>query len=118
MFARIGVLWTETILHEFSNTNGDGFEPQSGVIFDSFGNLWGTTSRGGAYSSTNFGGTVYELSPNSGGGWTETIAHSFGNGTDGGEPYGGLVSDAAGNFYGTTVIGGTAGEGTVYEITP
>ena len=47
-------------------------------------------------------GTVFELSPTGGGGWTETVLHSFGNGTDGSYPYGSLIFDAAGNLYGTT----------------
>jgi uncharacterized repeat protein (TIGR03803 family) len=109
-----GGLWNETILHEFTQSNGDGIEPQAGVIFDSLGNLYGTTTRGGAFTY----GTVYELSPSSGGTWTETILHSFGSGTDGQTPYSGLIRDAAGNFYGTTLRGGDANFGTVFEVTP
>jgi uncharacterized repeat protein (TIGR03803 family) len=84
------------------------------VVLDSAGNLYGTTPIGGAYFDQ---GTVYELSPNAGG-WTETIVHSFGNGTDGSRPTGGLIRDASGNLYGTTTGGGAAQQGTVYEITP
>jgi uncharacterized repeat protein (TIGR03803 family) len=104
------------MLHQFSNSDGDGALPQSGVIFDSLGNLYGTTTTGG----TSAGGTVYELSPNSGGGWTESIVHSFAGyfEGDGADAYGGLILDSAGNLYGTTVSGGATNSGTVFEITP
>ena len=81
---------------------------------DAAGNLYGTTYDGGIHYS----GTVFELTPREGGGWTETVSHSFGNGTDGYEPYAGLIIDAAGNLSGTTVEGGIHGYGTVFEITP
>lgn len=66
--------YNETILHDFTGTNGDGEYPPGSLVFDPQGNLYGTTIAGG----TNGTGTVYELSPNSGGGWTETILYSFG----------------------------------------
>jgi uncharacterized repeat protein (TIGR03803 family) len=111
-----GGSWSEAMLHQFSNSDGDGALPQSGVIFDSLGNLYGTTTTGG----TSAGGTVYELSPNSGGGWTESIVHSFAGyfEGDGADAYGGLILDSAGNLYGTTVSGGATNSGTVFEITP
>ena len=104
--------WTETILHSFPiNTGGDGFAPQAGLIFDSAGNLYGTTSQGG-----NGYGTVFQLTPSSGG-WTETILHSFTD-SDGSEPFASLIFDSAGNLYGTTSYGGATGHGTVFELTP
>jgi uncharacterized repeat protein (TIGR03803 family) len=114
LFPNIGGGWTETILHEFTNDGTDGGGPEAGLIFDKLGNLYGTASYGGA----NKYGTVYELSPSSGGGWTETILQSFGAGTDGETPEGGLILDSAGNLYGTTYAGGTASQGTIFEITP
>jgi hypothetical protein len=60
-------------------------------------------------------GTVFELSPATGDAWTENVGHSFGNGTDEGNPYAGLIFDAAGNLYGTTQLGGTYASGTVFE---
>jgi uncharacterized repeat protein (TIGR03803 family) len=105
--------WTETILHSFGR-GFDGENPYSGLIFDGSGNLYGTTGFGGS----NAKGTVYEISPNGSGGWTETILHNFGSGADGNEPIGGVVFDGAGNLYGTTYNGGSHTWGTVYEITP
>ncbi|HVI10843.1 MAG TPA: choice-of-anchor tandem repeat GloVer-containing protein [Candidatus Binatia bacterium] len=109
-----GGLWNETIIHEFTQSNGDGTKPQGGVVFDTQGNLYGTTSNGGAFTY----GTVYELSPSSGGGWTESLLHSFGSGSDGQAPYSGLIRDGSGNLFGTTYRGGTANFGTVFEVTP
>jgi uncharacterized repeat protein (TIGR02543 family) len=104
---------TETVLYNFGN-GGDGQNPYAGLIFDSAGNLDGTTSVGGVYGK----GTVFKLSPNGGGGWTETVLYSFGNGSDGVNPYGGLIFDNSGNLYGTTVNGGANGGGTAFEVSP
>ena len=71
---------TEKVLHSFDNNGKDGYAPYAGLIFDKAGNLYGTTSDGGAYRY----GTVFELTPKTGGGWTEKVLHSFNdNGTDG-----------------------------------
>ncbi len=70
--------------------------------------------NGGAFG----GGTAFELSPNGAGGWTETVAYSFGNSTDGQNPQAGLVSDGSGNFYGTTTNGGANGSGTIFQLSP
>ncbi len=117
--------WTETVLHSFGNGT-DGAYPDGGLVFDAAGNLYGTTSEGGTYSC--FGGagcgTVFELTPTAGGGWAEQVLYSFGSGTDGTAPDGGLVFDAAGDLYGATSEGGTYscfddnGCGTVFELTP
>ena len=109
--------WTEKLLHSFSyNLNGmDGTYPQAGLIFDAAGNLYGTTVGGGNYG----GGTVFELTPTAGGNWTETVLHNFNrNGTDGADPYAGLIFDGAGNLYGTTSFGDVYGDGTVFQLTP
>ena len=106
--------YSETVLHSFGNGN-DGANPYAGVIMDDFtGNLYGTTISGGIHGN----GTAFELTPNGSGGWTETVLRSFGSGTDGINPYGGLILDGAGNLYGTTEDGGIHGAGTVFEITP
>jgi uncharacterized repeat protein (TIGR03803 family) len=106
--------WTETVLHTFTGT--DGASPYSSLIFDSSGNLYGTTASGGSSSACTDGcGTVFELSPATGGGWTEKVLHSFNN-LDGANPSAGVISDAAGNLYGTA--GGATGNGTVFELMP
>jgi uncharacterized repeat protein (TIGR03803 family) len=114
---------TETVLYSFGNGPTDGLAPIGGLLFDSAGNIYGTTTSGGQYCQDNGGcGTVYELVP-SAGGWSETVLYSFcitGNSEtcpDGAYPQAGLVSDAAGDLYGTTQVGG-AGFGTVFELTP
>jgi uncharacterized repeat protein (TIGR03803 family) len=109
--------WTETVLHNFGG-GGDGRYPSGNLVLDAAGSLYGTTQGGGAYSNgTNYsGGTAYQVSPTSGGAWTETVLHSFGNGTDGLSPRANLTLDRAGNLYGTTITGGTNSYGTVFEL--
>jgi uncharacterized repeat protein (TIGR03803 family) len=105
----------ERVLHSFNNNGGDGYAPYTSLTADGAGNLYGTTKIGGTYS----GGTVFELSPKAGGGWTETVLYAFGNGTDGAFPYGSLIRDAAGNLYGTTLQGNFADVGgTAFELSP
>jgi uncharacterized repeat protein (TIGR03803 family) len=107
--------WTETTLYIFVG-NPDGSDPLGGLIIDSAGNLYGTTQYGGPYAY----GTVFELTPNGNGTWTEQILHSFrGYKTDGRYPRGGLVRDAAGNLYGTTFNGGSTYQyGAVFGMKP
>jgi uncharacterized repeat protein (TIGR03803 family) len=116
--------WTETVLYSFLGTT-DGGSPQSGVILDSAGNLYGTTLWGGDTDCSSVGcGTVYELVRGSGGSWTEKILYEFTGGRDGGDPIGGLVFDSAGNLYGTTSAWGDLGGcnnngcGAVFELSP
>jgi uncharacterized repeat protein (TIGR03803 family) len=105
--------WEETVIYNFSG--GDGAGPASPLAFDRQGNLYGTTERGGTYDA----GVAFELSPSSGGVWTETVLHNFGSGDDGTGPQSNLVFDSAGNLYGTTTgTGGTRRGGTVFKLTP
>jgi uncharacterized repeat protein (TIGR03803 family) len=105
--------WRETTLLNFSYQEGsNGQAPQSGVIIDQAGNLYGTTVEGGEGV-----GVVYELSPTPNG-WVETVLHSFAAGNDGDSPYGGVIMDQAGNLYGATYTGGTGHGGVVYELSP
>jgi uncharacterized repeat protein (TIGR03803 family) len=105
----------EKVLHNFSNNGKDGSAPQAGLVFDAAGNLYGTTSQGGGGVCGEYCGTVFELTPKTGGGWTERVLHIF-NITDGQGPGGGLTFDGAGNLYGTTGVGGAYGVGTVFEL--
>jgi uncharacterized repeat protein (TIGR03803 family) len=112
--------WNESVLHSFDPAVGvtggtDGAQPHAALVLDSAGNLYGTTSFGGGSSSkcTHGCGTVFKLDSGS---WSETVLYTFTGGSDGGEPYARLVFDAQGNLYGTTLIGGTKGHGTVFEL--
>jgi uncharacterized repeat protein (TIGR03803 family) len=109
----VGGGWTERILNSFGSSSTEGINPVSVLVFDSAGNLYGTTLYGGAYDR----GTAFELKPD-GANWKETILHDFGSGSDGVSPSAGLVFDAAGNLYGTTEIGGTFSFGTIFALTP
>jgi uncharacterized repeat protein (TIGR03803 family) len=93
---------TEKVLHTFTDSP-DGSLP-AGLIFDTEGNLYGTTEDGGAGN-----GTVFKLTLNSDGGWTESLLYSFIGGHDGAFPVAGVIFDAAGNLYGTTAEGGASG---------
>lgn len=107
--------WSETILYAFTYPGLNGYQPDASLVFDPTGDLYGTTKLGGHSGQ----GTVFELSPKSGGGWIENVLYSFkSNGKDGENPSGSLVFDASGNLYGTTPAGGSAGQGTVYELSP
>jgi len=117
--------WSEKVLYSFSNNGTDGYFPEAAVVFDAKGNLYSTTPFGGnrAYRGCEYQGcgTVFELSPTSGGTWTETIIHRFRfhgkNGLHGLYPYGGVIFDQNGNLYGQTDGGGAYDyQGTVYEL--
>jgi uncharacterized repeat protein (TIGR03803 family) len=109
----VGGGWTEKVLHAFTGGR-DGSQPQAGLIFDASGNLYGTTSGGGAYGA----GTVFELKPKAGGSWAEKVLHNFGNGKDGAAPYASVIFDTSGNLYGTTYKGGAYGDGTAFQLVP
>ena len=61
---------------------------------------------------------MFKLTPTAGGSWSETVLHDFGNGNDAYFPESGLIFDAAGNLYGTSVLGGLYSQGAAFEITP
>jgi uncharacterized repeat protein (TIGR03803 family) len=100
---------TETVLHNFASPPKGAF-PYAGVINDSAGNLYGTANSGGPANA----GVVYKIDTAG----RQTVLYSFTGGSDGGNPYGGVVRDAAGNLYGTTVYGGAASSGVVFKIDP
>ena len=108
--------WQISTLYSFGGfLLGDGVLPTGGLVFDSAGNLFGVTQQGGSKTCpypSNGCGTVFELSPDSGG-WKETILHSFSvKGTEGVFPFGRLTLDSAGNLFGTSQ------RGTVFELSP
>jgi len=120
-----GGVWKEKILYNFGSNSTDGFSPEGALIFDGNGNLYGTTTGGGASTSV-YPGTVFELSPGTNGKWTRKTLWNFNGGAkDGRNPQGSLIFDAKGNLYGVTVYGMVAastgtntGPGMVYELSP
>jgi uncharacterized repeat protein (TIGR03803 family) len=120
----------ETVLHSFTTSDHDGVSPLAGLIRDAAGNLYGTTWNGGSFAD----GTVFKLDPSG----NETVLYSFDNRMwgeyapadasgnekllysfaypDGASPEAGLVMDTAGNLYGTTLVGGASGHGTVFKL--
>jgi uncharacterized repeat protein (TIGR03803 family) len=107
----------EKVLYSFCQTTGcpDGQDPYSPMVQDAHGNLFGTTLAGGNASNA---GTIYELQKVKRS-WVFHSLYSFcsqTNCTDGSTPYGGLIVDVSGNLYGTTLLGGNANDGAVYEL--
>jgi uncharacterized repeat protein (TIGR03803 family) len=98
-----------------------GYSPPAPPIWDGKGNLFGATTDGGIRQPacwTGDGcGVIFEMTPNRNGTWTYHILHRFASyPADGETPYGGLVMDASGNFYGSTELGGSKGNGTVFKF--
>jgi uncharacterized repeat protein (TIGR03803 family) len=113
---KLNAVGKETVLHRFTNTP-DGEAPESLLVEDSAGNLYGTTLWGGV----NFG-TVFKVDQVG----NETILYTFTGQADGGNPYAGVILDSSGNLYGTTAYGGNTGCGSisgqgcgaVYQLNP
>ncbi len=118
-----GGTWSNAVLYSFAGGTADGSAPLSSVVFDTAGNLYGTTYGGGGKSAGGYG-TVFELTPGTGGTWSETVLRTFYSSSDGstgpggGYPYSSVVLDAAGNVYGTTSLGGSTppGAGVVFKL--
>ena len=103
---------TMTVLHVFSNVKGskDAVMPNGGLVMDSQGNLYGTSSGGGQGA-----GTVFEIAKSG----AESVVYSFTDkNNDGREPMAPIIIDSDGNLFGTTMVGGAADYGTVFEIAP
>jgi uncharacterized repeat protein (TIGR03803 family) len=109
--------WKEKVLKVFGS--GPGAGSSNGLVADAAGNLYGTGGGGCC-------GVVFRLSPFGAGGWKETVLYSFSGAPDGYSPFSKLIFDAAGNLYGTTVVGGSNnifchkynGCGVVFELSP
>jgi uncharacterized repeat protein (TIGR03803 family) len=109
----------ETVLYDFMGGSSDGLFPFAGVIQDAAGNFYGTTHQGGDSCAPDGCGTVFKLDTKG----KETVVRSFKGGNDGVFPQAGVISDAAGNLYGTTSEGGGAGCGgsgcgVIFKVTP
>ena len=104
------------VLHDFTGDPNDGAIPAANLIFDASGNLYGTTTSGGAFDE----GTAFELVPDGAGGLDRRRCYtaSTSGGSDGTAPFDGLVFDGSGNLWGTTEGGGTDLDGTVFELSP
>lgn len=111
---KIATNGTYSIVYSFAGSSTDGFFPSTGLMQDTNGDIWGTTSVGG----TGGYGTVFEIARDG----TYSVVHNFDDGSttfaDGDNPEAGLMQDTNGNIWGTTYGGGTGGNGTVFEITP
>lgn len=111
--------WKHTIIHAFSGA--DGASPGGNLVFDAAGNLYGAAANGAHRNGCQQQGgcgAVFELSPGAGEKWAYRLVHEFGSGGADGRFPTGVIRDAAGNLYGTTLSGGTSNLGTVFEISP
>jgi uncharacterized repeat protein (TIGR03803 family) len=114
-------LWTQTVLHEFAG-GLDGIGPDSALLIDAYGALYGTTANGGTIGVCIPGcGTVFKLTPPQAGGttWAESILHTFsGVNGDGISPVFANLLEVNGALLGTTSTGGSGGGGTIFELSP
>jgi hypothetical protein len=123
-----GGKWTEKVLHRFAGISqgkqyGDGAVPNAGLVVDTTGAVYGTTSYGGNQQCKGDGylgcGTVFKLALSLGNSasWAEAILHRFvGYPNDGQLPSSGLIFDSGGTLYGTTAGGGDQAEGTIFVL--
>ncbi len=114
-----GGAWGFRNMHHFAGPPSDGSNPEAPLTIDSSGNVYGTTFSGGLYenSSTESGGIAFKLTP-AGSGWTETILWNFGGAGDASYPMAGLTPDSSGNYYGSTLVGGSNGIGALFQLKP
>jgi uncharacterized repeat protein (TIGR03803 family) len=114
---RVTSAGTESVVHNFHNS-ATGNHPVASLVRNAAtGNFYGTTANGGVTNTNCFNGcgTAFSFAPNG----TETLVYEFlGLPTDGGAPLGAMITDVAGNLYGTTVSGGPTNNGVVFKLTP
>jgi uncharacterized repeat protein (TIGR03803 family) len=121
LLSKSGNSWVETVMYNFTGGK-DGFGPGGALVFDSVGNLYGTTPDGGNLHKCNGAGcgVVYQISPVRGGGWKQTVLHTFTGGLDGAVgSLGPLLVDKSGNVFGVAELGGDASCqcGVVFQLT-
>ena len=111
-----GGAWKYDLLYSFRDAN-EGSLPSGNLVLGRTGKIYGTTQGANESDST---GVVYELTPPAkpGSPWTETVLYTFTGGADGGEPMNGVIADGEGKLYGTTLLGGKFGYGTVFRLSP
>lgn len=112
---------THRVLHYFSGSPNDGFGPMGSLAMGNDGTLYGVTDWGGPNCLSSHGcGTVFSVTPptSPGAAWTEKILYSFRGTPDGANPVAGVIIDRNGVLYGTTQVGGTGNNGTVFSLTP
>ena len=127
LFSGIGLAFILTLILEISAVAqgqfktlysfdvSDGAYNAQILLLDAAGNVYGVTGIGGAYAS----GTVFKLTPNADGSWTQNVIYTFTGGSDGGGPLGNLIFDAAGDLYGTANSGTYPYPwGNVFKLTP
>jgi uncharacterized repeat protein (TIGR03803 family) len=105
---------TERVIYSFP----EGSDPLGARLVYLSGRFYGTIPSGGNTACTNGCGSVFELAPQSGGGWNFSTLYSFTGGSDGGGPTGKLVLDKSGNLYGAAAVGGANQYGAVFKLTP
>jgi uncharacterized repeat protein (TIGR03803 family) len=116
--------WSEKNLYSFFGLPQDGEFPSASLVLDKSGDLFGTTQSGGSGQQTSCSvacGTIFQLSPTSVGGWNESVIFNFPDPATGIIPLGTLITDDAGNLYGTTFASSNCFEGlcgTVFELSP
>jgi uncharacterized repeat protein (TIGR03803 family) len=108
----VNCYYNGTVIYGFGGGTSGSTPQGADLIFDSAGNMYGTTKAGG-----NGNGVVYQLTE-SDGTWTENVIYTFNGSPDGSAPYSGVIFDPAGNLYGVTTAGGATGNGAVYELSP
>ncbi len=108
--------FSETVIYSFTG-GADGGNPTAGLKMDANGALYGTASTANGGQAT---GVVFQLVPPVAPAttWTYNVIHSFGGNNDGADPNSSLIVGKNGSFWGTTVKGGTSGQGTVFQVTP
>lgn len=106
--------WKQKVIHAFTGRDDGAVGSLGPLLVDSAGDIFGVTEIGGFHQA----GNAFKITPNANGTWTFTVLYAFKGAPDAAFPYGGLISDASGDLYGTTYYGGTSGNGAVYELMP